>query len=98
MIHSHIIPLIITKYVTKYADHGNSVHKHALITLLKIMRRLTKISYTRKYQLDHLQNYLNMNIHRRCIPIYMCNLRTNRVSTVCIHVTVTDVKFTFIHI
>ena len=49
MTHSHIIPLIIAKYVTKYVDRGNSVHKHAWITLHKIMRRLTKISYIWKY-------------------------------------------------
>ena len=93
MTHSHVIPLIITKCVTKYVDHGNSVHKHAWITLLKIMKRLTKISYIWKYQ-----NYLNMSVHRRCIHFTCAFVRTKRVSTVCIHVAVTDVKFTFIHI
>ena len=67
MIHSYIIPLIIAKYATKYVDRGNSVHKHTWITLLKIMKRLTKMSYIWKYQ-----NYLNMSVHRRCIPLYMC--------------------------
>ena len=66
MTHNHIIPLIIAKYVTKYVDRCNSVHNHAWITLLKIMRRLTKISYIWKYQ-----NNLNMSVHRRCIPLYM---------------------------
>ena len=32
------------------ADHGNSVHKHARVTLLKIMRQLTKLSLIEKYQ------------------------------------------------
>ena len=31
-------------------DHGNSLHKHAWVTLLKIMRQLTKISFIAKYQ------------------------------------------------
>ena len=71
MTHSYIIPVIIakyaTKYATKYVDRGNSLHKHAWTTPLKIMKRLTKISYIWKYQ-----NYLNMSVHRRCIPLYMC--------------------------
>ena len=31
-------------------DHGNSEHKHAWVTLLKIMRQLTKISFIGKHQ------------------------------------------------
>ena len=49
MTHSRVFPLIITKCVTKYVDRGNSLHKHVWITLHKIMRRLTKISYIWKY-------------------------------------------------
>ena len=67
MTHSYIIPLIIAKYATKYVDRSNSVHKHTWITLLKIMKRLTNISYMWK-----CPNYLNMSVHRRCIPLYMC--------------------------
>ena len=72
MTHSHIIPLIIAKYATKYVDRGNSVNKHAWITLLKIMKRLTKISYIWKYQ-----NHLNTSVHRRCIPLYMYICKTH---------------------
>ena len=31
-------------------DHGNSVHKHAWLTLFKTMRRLKNISFSGKYQ------------------------------------------------
>ena len=48
MTNSHVIPLP-TECVKKYVDRGNSLHKHAWITLHKIMRRLTKISYIWKY-------------------------------------------------